>query len=614
MARQGTSVKKAFEQAVERHGGAVALVCGAERLTYAELDRQANQWAHVLLEQGVGPGEFVGVMADRSPEMVIALLAIVKAGGAYLPLALNGQPAELETMCSDAQLRWVLVQASLQGRTALHLPAGTGAISLDAKQAVPQGNPAAPDLDPSPLGPIYAMFTSGSTGRPKGVVAPHQGVVRLVFDTSYLHFGPENVFLQLSPIDFDASTLEIWGSLLHGGRLVLMPPGTPTLDSIAETIRSSGVNTMFLTTALFHLAVDQRAEMFAGVQQLVFGGDVADPQRVARLAQMHPHLRLVNGYGPTENTTFTTCYVVPRGYQPSERLPIGWPLEGTRVYVVDGDLRPVPDGERGQLVTSGEGLSLGYLNNPEATAERFVPDPFSHDGGRLYLTGDQACRLPDGSYDFFGRLDNQVKISGHRVELDAVEAALRSHPSVREAAVVVVAGEGTEKKTVAFVELRAGVRESVAGLRDHLQGRLPVYAMPSRTEILAALPMTASGKLDRKRLATMATGTRVPSAPAPQADSHAAQVRRIWQRTLQRQSVGMDDNFFDLGATSLDLIAVHAELVRTVQPRLRITDLFACPTPRTLARFLDRGNTPAQPAPSLATAARAVATGHQGRD
>ncbi|HSF43077.1 MAG TPA: amino acid adenylation domain-containing protein, partial [Thermoanaerobaculia bacterium] len=406
-------VHRLFEEQARRDPARIALVDGDRELTYGELDAAAERLAERL--RGIGAETRVGVKIPRSAEMVIAFLGILKAGGAYVPLD-PGYPAErLAAMVGEAGVGVIL--EGLEEERAHSAPYGsrqTGSLA-------------------------YVMFTSGSTGRPKAVGVEHRGIVRLVRGADYADLGPDQVFLQLAPAAFDASTLEIWAPLLNGGRLVIFRGEATALPELGEAIARHGVTTLWLTAGLFHQVVDHGIEILRPVRQLLAGGDVLSPAHVNRVLAAHPGCRVINGYGPTENTTFTCCYPVPGPIPPGRTVPVGRPIAGTTVHVVDRELQPVPVGVPGELLTGGDGLARGYLNRPDLTAERFVP---GQAGERLYRTGDLVRWRPDGTIEFLGRLDDQVKIRGFRIEPGEVEAAVAAHPAVRQAAVVVAEGPG----------------------------------------------------------------------------------------------------------------------------------------------------------------------------
>ncbi len=374
------------------------------------------------------------------------------------------------------------------------------------------------------------MYTSGSTGEPKGVNVVHRGVVRLVKGPNYASFETDDVFLQLAPAGFDASTLEIWGCLLNGGRLVVMKPGQPTLRELGEAIRSAGVTTLWLTASLFHLMVEEELESLAVVRQLLAGGDVLSPTHVRMVLKKCPGVTVINGYGPTENTTFTCCHPMKSvGIFGEGAVPIGQPISNTSVYLLDGAGQPVPAGVIGELYAGGDGLARGYWDRPALTADRFVPDPFSGNG-YLYRTGDLARRRDDGVIEFLGRRDHQVKIRGYRVELGEIEAALRSLDGVRDAVVVARDnGPEQEKSLVAYVVGNTEPDGSTAEIRSFLEARLPAYMVPTMIRSLESLPLTATGKVDRNLLARqpISAAPPTPGVAAPLSDIAAA-LGDIW--------------------------------------------------------------------------------------
>ena len=397
-------------------------------------------------------------------------------------------------------------------------------------------------------------YTSGSTGRPKGVAIPHRGVVRLLFGQDYVTLDAGQTLLQMAPIAFDASTFELWGALLHGARCVLFPAEPPSHRRLGEVIARHGVTTLWLTASLFNSVMDEAPATLAPIRQLLIGGEALSVPHVRRALELLPHTRIVNGYGPTESTTFTCCYRLPRPLDPgATSIPIGRPIANTEVYVVDRHLNPVPIGVPGELVIGGVGLARGYLQRPELTAEKFVAHPFSAEpGARLYKTGDVARYLADGTIEFLGRLDSQVKIRGYRVEPAEIEATLRRHPAVQQTAVVACEDVGGAARLVAYVVATRGRAATVSELRNALKASLPEYMLPSAFVMLEALPLSPNGKVDRRALPqprpTDGAPERVFVAPRTPIEEILA---RILADVLGLERVGVEDDFFELGGHSL---------------------------------------------------------------
>ncbi|HST61606.1 MAG TPA: amino acid adenylation domain-containing protein, partial [Longimicrobium sp.] len=486
------TVDALFAQAAAGAPEAVALAWDGGRMTYAELDDRANRLAHHLRRAGVAAGTRVGVCLERGPEMIVATLAALKAGGAYVPLD-PAYPAErLAFMLADTAVPVLVTESRLAERLPPH---AARTVRVDADAAAIAAEPAdAPVAGTDPEAVAYVMYTSGSTGRPKGVEVPHRAIVRLVRGQDFVSIDPSDVFLQLAPAAFDAATLELWGPLLNGARLAIHPAEQPSVESIGRALAEHCVTVLWLTAGLFHLVVEERIQVLRGVRQLVAGGDVLSVPHVRRVLAELPQTALINGYGPTENTTFTCCHRIG-ATEDGGSIPIGRPIANTYVRVLDAGMQPVPAGVAGELYAGGAGLALGYLNQPELTADTFVADPYLS-GARLYRTGDRVRWLADGTVEFLGRMDTQVKIRGFRVEPGEVEAVLRAWPGVREAAVVVREDTAGDRRLVAYVAGEVAADE----VREHLRGRLPEHMVPSAFVVLEALPLTANGKLDRKAL------------------------------------------------------------------------------------------------------------------
>lgn len=593
------SIQATFSAIAVRRYDQTALASDGQQITYGELERHADQIAAYLQRHGVRRGDRVGIYSQRSITAVAAMLGILKAGAAYVPFDPTYPPKLLKFVYQDCTPALMLVQASLAGSGAFWEGAshdlGTARDPLTSAAATP---PAVGAEDAA-----YLMYTSGSTGHPKGVLVPHRGVVRLVIDNPFATMGPDQVHLQLAPLAFDASTFEIWGALLNGGKLAILSAPQPSLQDVAQAIAEQGVTTLWLTAGLFHLMVDHRLDGLLPLKQLLAGGDVLSPTHVLKAQQGLPDCQLINGYGPTENTTFTCCYRIPRTAMQGA-IPIGTPIAHTQVYVMDEARQLVADGQEGELYAGGEGLALGYWNRPELTAERFVSDPRDPSGlVKLYRTGDRVRRRPDGNLEFLGRLDRQIKINGKRVELDEIEACLRRSPLLEDAAVTSPSGQSSNRRIHAYVKLCVAARaaddtNTSQSLRDFLKQELPDYMVPATITVMDALPLSATGKIDRSKL--LPPQAAPASAPATTAGNEIeASLLSLWSQVLGNNSLGIEDNFFDLGGTSLQLIAVHATISASMTSAITIVDLFEYPRISALAAHLARlvrvGDTAATP-------------------
>ncbi|MET0396637.1 MAG: non-ribosomal peptide synthase/polyketide synthase [Longimicrobiaceae bacterium] len=562
--------------------GAVAIVHGDASLTYAELDRAANQLAHVLRQHGVRPDVRVGVCLARSLEMVVAMLAILKAGGAYAMLDPQLPPARLALLLEDLAAPVVLSRAALRDR----LPAGLDVLCVDAeRERVTREPDTAPAVQVTPEHLCYVIYTSGSTGLPKGTEVPHRAIPGFFRGAEYARFDAEQVLLQHSSVSWDALTLELWPALLTGGRCVLYAGPSLDPEGLAREVERHGVTTLWLTAALFNLVVDTRPELLDGVRQVMTGGEAVSAAHLRRARERHPGVRLVNGYGPSECTVFTACHVVG-GEVAGGEVPIGRPVGDRRVYVLDAWGEPVPTGVPGELHVGGPGVARGYLGQAELTATRFVPDAFSADAGaRLYASGDRVRWLATGELEFLGRADAQVKIRGFRVEPGEVAAVLAAVPAVRESAVVVRDDAPGQKRLVAYFVVRPGIEVSTGELRAQLSARLPEYLVPSAFVALEALPLTPNGKLDRRALPAPEYGSEVryvaPSTPAEEV------LAGIWSEVLGVERVGGGDNFFELGGHSLLATQVVSRTRQAFGVEVPLRALFEAPTVAGLAAQIE---------------------------
>ncbi len=584
------SIPEAFDNVSAQYRARTALVDDARSISYAQLAARAERIGSWLSARGIGRGNTVGLFSNRSADTIAAILGILKAGAAYVPLDPSYPRKLLQYIYEDSKPSAMLIQPSLAtGRSPQDVFWRGEALLLGADETLPQRDGAVssrPAIGPDD--PAYIMYTSGSTGRPKGVVVPHRAVLRLVIDNDFATLGPGETILQMAPLSFDASTFEIWGALLNGGKLAVVSNPYPSLEDVGAEIARHEVTTLWLTAGLFHLMVDNNLDALKPLRQLLAGGDVLSPPHVAKALRGLPGCRLINGYGPTENTTFSCCYTVPRDYDGTSALPIGRPIRNTEALVLDEALRPVAPGVEGELFVGGLGVALGYLNRPDLTAERFIPHPLRADSGeRVYRTGDRVRMRADGVVEFLGRVDRQVKINGKRVELDEIEARVRATGLVGDAAVVCPPGAVGHRQIIAFVTPAGTETVDVERLRRALREDLPDYMVPASVHTLGSRPLSPTGKVDRAKLPQFVPASTAGRGRAPINATEAA-LREIWRKVLGTHSVGVDDNFFDLGGTSLGLMEVHAHIKRTMSSDITVVEMFQYPRISALAERMTR--------------------------
>ncbi len=574
-----TCVHELFEQQARLTPQAIALIQDAQRLSYAQLNARANRLAHRLIERGVQPGDRVAVRLARSIELVCAQLAVIKAGAAYVPIDPQ-LPAARQAWIADDSGACLMLTDAIGDEEIPQL-------AVEDREAEDHnGNPA---LRVSSGATAYIMYTSGSTGTPKGVMTPHQGITRLVRNNRYAAFDADDRIAFAANPAFDASTMEVWAALLNGGALVVIAPEVMMeAERLAAELQRHRITTLFLTTALFNQYVHSISGALAQLKYLISGGEKEDPGAYARLLQERGPVHLIHAYGPTETTTFATTARIERA-EGEARLPIGKPIGNTRAYLLDARGRPVPMGAVGELHIGGVGVALGYLNRPELTAQRFLSDPFNPvGGGRMYRTGDLARYLPDGSLEYQGRCDQQIKLRGFRIEPGEIEVQLAASPWVREAVVQVCSTEH-HPRLVAWIVPTADVdRSALQGqLRTYLSERLPEYMVPSAYVWLDALPLTANGKLDRRALPEperAAVGTREYAAPQGETETTLA---RVWCELLEIGQIGRHDNFFELGGHSLLAVRLSSQL-RQQGITLPVQAIFNHPILAELAERIDR--------------------------
>jgi amino acid adenylation domain-containing protein len=605
-------IQELFEEQAASTPAAPALVFEGKSLTYQELNSQANQLAHYLRKHGAVVEARVGICMDRSLEMIIALLAILKSGAAFVPLEPTYPAERLACMLDDSKIDLLLMHTHLRDRVPLHRGK---LVCLDQEWPRISGESTQnPKPQTTPENLAYVMYTSGSSGTPKGVSVAHRSVVRLVKSSRFITWKPEDVFLQFAPVSFDASTFEIWGCLLNGARLVIYPPGIPAIEELGKTLRESGVTVLWLTAGLFHQIVERELQSLAGIRELLAGGDVLSPEAVK--AALQAGTCVINGYGPTENTTFTCCFRMTGQEWPGASVPIGSPIENTQVYILDEEMQPAPIGVPGELYTGGMGLARGYLNRPELTAEKFVPHPFSGSpGARLYRTGDLVRWRKEGVIEFLGRADNQVKLRGFRVELGEIESVLLQHAAVKQAVVITREDVPGEKRLVAYIIPREPAAPDASLefsrlLRGYLQEKLPDHMVPSAFVAMQEFSLSPNGKVDRRALPRPEMRSDESNYLAPRTPAEEI-LCGMWAQLLGLERVGIHDSFFELGGHSLLATQMISRVRQAFRIELPLRSIFAAPTPAGLAESIEhqlRAKTGAELLQPLRKAARQALT------
>jgi tyrocidine synthetase-3 len=574
------TLQQLFEEQVTRTPDKVAAFFEEEHLTYKELNEKANQLARVLRSKGVQANEIVGILVERSLEMVIGIFGILKAGGAYLPIDPDYPEERIQYVLEDSQTSLLLSQKHIKGASF------NGEVLYIDDQQLYTG-------DKTNIGEVnqsqnlaYVMYTSGSTGKQKGNLTTHFNITRVVKNTNYIEITPEDTFLQLSNYAFDGSTFDMFGAFLNGATLVIVHKDQVLdMDRFSKVLHTYENTVFFMTSALFNMLVDTGVEHLNNIRQVIVGGDKLSVPHVRKALEHLGQGRIINGYGPTENTVFTACYEINEVKENGESIPIGKPISNTQVYIIDKHKKLLPIGVPGELCISGDGLAMGYLNRPELTAEKFVEHPFLQ-GEKMYKSGDIARWLPDGNIEFIGRLDHQVKIRGFRIELGEIEQQLVKHHAIRETVIMDrVDSQGQKYLSAYFV---ADEEVNVEELRAQLSQELPDYMIPSFFVQLKQLPLTSNGKTDRKALpepdrSIYSGGGYV--APRNEVEEKLAQ---IWSQVLDVEKVGVEDDFFTLGGHSLKAIQIVSKINKEFSIEMNLGDIFKTSTIQGLTQLISK--------------------------
>ncbi|MGE6527017.1 non-ribosomal peptide synthetase [Bacillus safensis] len=579
-------LSKWFEHNVGKQPNAVALSAEEQTMTYAELNEQANRLARHLQKNGAEHRTVIAILADRTPELIVSLLAVLKAGAAYVPIDPDYPESRIQYMLKDSGATHLLTHSSFIGQakglgfTGTYLFADDQEISLMSSENLP--------LEAGLHDTAYIMYTSGTTGQPKGIMTTHSNIARVVKNTNYLTISETDTLLSLSNSVFDGFTFDVYGALLNGAKLVL-PKKDTILDmhELTELIKRESISVMFVPTALFNLLVDEETDWMHSVRKVLFGGERASVQHVRKAFDVMGKGRLINVYGPTESTVFATYYPVDEA-PPIEAhsIPIGKPINQTGAYILSqqGQLQPI--GMVGELCLSGKGLAKGYLNRPDLTKEAFITHPFAA-GQRLYRTGDLAYFRADGLIEYAGRVDDQVKIRGHRIELTEIEAHLLMHPGVKQAALITDQHGSQHTRLLAYMTCEKEWEDKVDVIKSGLKEKLPAYMQPHELIRLEKIPLTPNGKVDKRQL---------PKPEAPQGNRHvklpANEVEQkllvMWREVLERDDISTDDHFFELGGHSLKAMSLLSKVSKEFDVQVPIHLLFETPTIEAISRYIQQ--------------------------
>ncbi|WP_249670466.1 non-ribosomal peptide synthetase [Bacillus altitudinis] len=575
---------KWFEHNVRKQPNAVALSAGDHTMTYAELNEQANRLARHLQKNGVGHQTVTAILAERTPELIVSLLAVLKAGATYVPIDPDYPESRIQYMLKDSGATHLLTHSSFISQTrslafdGTYLFADDQEILLMSSENLP--------LEAGLNDTAYIMYTSGTTGQPKGIMTTHSNIARVVKNTNYLTILETDTLLSLSNSVFDGFTFDVYGALLNGAKLVL-PQKETILDmgKLTELIKGEHISVMFVPTALFHLLVDEGTDWMRGVRKVLFGGERASVQHVRKAFDVMGKGRLLNVYGPTESTVFATYYPIDEAIPLEARsIPIGKPLNQTGAYILSEHRQLQPIGMVGELCLSGKGLAKGYLNRPDLTKQVFIAHPFAA-GERLYRTGDLAYFREDGLIEYAGRVDDQVKIRGHRIELTEIEANLLMHQGVKQAVLLADHDETNHTRLLAYITCDDAWKGKLDDIKSRLKERLPAYMLPHELIELENLPLTPNGKVDKRQLPKPEApqGNRRVKLPANEVEQ---KLLVMWREVLEREDISTDDHFFELGGHSLKAMSLLSKVSKEFEVQVPIHLLFETPTIEALSHYI----------------------------
>ena len=583
-------IHELFAEQVMLRPEAQAVVYGTKRLTYRELDLESNRIANFLMSEGIQNEDRIGIFMDRSTDMIVAMLGILKAGGTYLPLDIDYPEERLRFLAEDAELRLVLTQKAIKRV----FPSSAASVCVDIPESVIRSyGTGAVENRAKPESIAIVNYTSGSTGQPKAARLPHRAVVRTVRNTNYIQVIPENDRVaQAGSPSFDAAIMEIWLALANGATVVGLRRETLlSLKELSTVLHEERISVLVLNTSYVHQIGRDAPETLKGVRKIIFGGEAAEPDPLRKILQHVGPGVLVNSYGPAEGCVITSYHEITDIPEQAATIPIGRPVTNAKIYLLDSYLQPVAVGTPAELCIGGEGVARGYLNRPELTNQKFIPDTFSgKQDGLIYRTGDLARMRDDGQIEFLGRNDEQVKIRGHRIELAEVRLAISSHPNVKQLFLMVREDVPGDRRLIAYIVTHSAVSEIQDSLRQHAKAKLPAEMVPAAFVIVESIPLNVNGKVDRKALPVPSDRPELTAVyHAPETDLER-QLTLMWQDLLGLDSIGVDDNFFDLGGHSLLAARLIARIEKQMGTNIPMATLFEAPTISQLASRLRQGS------------------------
>ncbi|WP_080283458.1 non-ribosomal peptide synthetase, partial [Clostridium botulinum] len=571
------TIQELFEEQVEKTPDNIAVVFEDKKLTYKELNEKANRIARVLRSNGVKAESIVGIMVERSINTIVQIMGILKSGGAYLPIDPNYPNERIEYILKDSNCKTLLSERGLVRNIEFY-----GEVIDLFEEDLFKEDVTNLEKTNNPNNLAYIIYTSGTTGNPKGVMCEHKNVVRLVKNINYIEFKNDDKIFQTSSMVFDASIFEIFGSLLNGLELCLAKNETIILpELLKKVVIKNNITILALTSELFNQIAEENISVFKSLRYLLIGGDILSPKYINLVRKKYKNLRILNEYGPSENTTNSTTYFIDKEF--SSSIPIGKPISNSKAYIIDKNNMLKPVGIYGELCVSGDGLARGYLNRPKLTAEKFIDNPFEL-GTKMYKTGDLARWLPDGNIEFLGRIDNQVKIRGFRIELGEIENRLLRHKSIKEAVVLVRESEKKEKYICAYIVSEKSLEE--LNLKSYLKEILPEYMVPAYFIKLEKMPLTRNGKLDRRSLPYPSFYRNLNEYEAPRNKVEDI-LTKIWSEVLDIKKIGINDNFFDLGGHSLKATVLMSKIHKELEKEISLKDLFKAPTIKELSNIIE---------------------------